>query len=288
MRYPHTQNHCSVVATLCHMIAGHMHGSMATTLGTLNPLTYRGYVYDHETGLYYLQSRYYNPEWGRFINSDVFAATGQGLIGNNMFVYCGNNPVSRSDDGGCFWDIVFDVASLVMSVIEVVNNPTDVGAWVGLACDVIDVAVPCVGGLGEAARAVDTALEAADTVLDVADTVVDTADTIHDVGNFVDVGQIATKGTSNEIGRIGEQLAGIDPGAKVSIQVNGRTRIPDALTETTLTEVKNVKYISNTRQLRDFADYAKATGRTLELYVRPTTKVAKTVIDAGWDIRYLW
>ena len=45
-------------------------GSMATTLGAQNPLLYRGYVYDTETGLYYLQSRYYNPGWGRFINAD--------------------------------------------------------------------------------------------------------------------------------------------------------------------------------------------------------------------------
>ena len=45
-------------------------GSMASTLGLHNPLRYRGYVYDQESGLYYLQSRYYNPEIGRFINAD--------------------------------------------------------------------------------------------------------------------------------------------------------------------------------------------------------------------------
>ena len=72
-------------------------GSMASTLGRLNPLTYRGYVYDWETGLYYLQSRYYNPEWGRFINADTFASTGQGFIGNNMFAYCLNNPIICKD-----------------------------------------------------------------------------------------------------------------------------------------------------------------------------------------------
>ena len=72
-------------------------GSMATTLGTLNPLTYRGYVYDHETGLYYLQSRYYNPEWGRFLNADALVATGQGILGNNMFAYCLNNPINYID-----------------------------------------------------------------------------------------------------------------------------------------------------------------------------------------------
>jgi len=66
----------------------------------LNPLRYRGYVYDHETGLYYLQSRYYNPEMGRFINADGLISTGQGLLGNNMFAYCLNNPVMFSDPTG--------------------------------------------------------------------------------------------------------------------------------------------------------------------------------------------
>jgi len=75
-------------------------GSMANTLGTHNPLRYRGYVYDAETGLYYLQSRYYDPEMGRFISADAFVSTGQGLLGNNMFAYCRNNPVSRKDASG--------------------------------------------------------------------------------------------------------------------------------------------------------------------------------------------
>ena len=73
---------------------------MASTLGVLNPLTYRSYIYDHETGLYYLQSRYYNPTWGRFLNADAFVSTGQGLLGNNMFAYCNNNPVIYIDISG--------------------------------------------------------------------------------------------------------------------------------------------------------------------------------------------
>ncbi len=77
------------------------------TIGYLNPLFYRGYVYDQETGLYYLQSRYYNPEVGRFINADALVSTGQGLLGNNMFAYCRNNPVCRVDiegytDASCY------------------------------------------------------------------------------------------------------------------------------------------------------------------------------------------
>lgn len=72
----------------------------ASTIGAHNPLRYRGYVYDNETGFYYLQSRYYDPTTGRFLNADAFASTGQGLLGNNMFVYCLNNPVRYHDVSG--------------------------------------------------------------------------------------------------------------------------------------------------------------------------------------------
>ena len=71
-----------------------------TDLATLNPLRYRGYFYDDETGFYYLQSRYYDPEVGRFINSDGYASTGQGILGYNQFAYCLNNPVRFLDDSG--------------------------------------------------------------------------------------------------------------------------------------------------------------------------------------------
>ena len=66
----------------------------------INPLRYRGYYYDKESGLYYLQSRYYDPNTGRFINADGFTTTGQGLIGSNMFAYCLNNPVVMADPSG--------------------------------------------------------------------------------------------------------------------------------------------------------------------------------------------
>ena len=64
-----------------------------------------GYVYDDETQLYYLQSRYYNPEIGRFINADAFVSTGQGITGYNMFAYCGNNPVLYKDTTGTRYEI---------------------------------------------------------------------------------------------------------------------------------------------------------------------------------------
>ena len=77
-------------------------GSMADSLGYTNPFRYRGYFYDTETGLYYLQSRYYNPETGRFINADGYVSTGQGILGGNMFTYALNNPLLYSDHSGNF------------------------------------------------------------------------------------------------------------------------------------------------------------------------------------------
>ena len=66
----------------------------------LNPVTYRGYFYDHELGFYYLQSRYYDPETGRFISIDNTCDTKIGILGTNMYLYCCNNPVMLVDNSG--------------------------------------------------------------------------------------------------------------------------------------------------------------------------------------------
>ena len=76
-------------------------GTLAATLGTLNPFRWRGYVYDEETNLYYLRSRYYSPPWHRFINADSTLGKPGSLLGHNVFVYCKNNPVNRIDPNGC-------------------------------------------------------------------------------------------------------------------------------------------------------------------------------------------
>ena len=70
------------------------------TLAAANPIRYRGYYFDAETGLYYLQSRYYDPAVGRFINADNYATTYKTSNGANMFAYCLNNPANCKDDGG--------------------------------------------------------------------------------------------------------------------------------------------------------------------------------------------
>ena len=106
---------------------------------------------------------------GRFINSDILASTGQGLLGNNNFVYCGNNPVCRTDLEGTLWDTVFDIVSLCCSIGEVAANPANVRSWVGLAGDIIDL-VPFVSGVGESAKVVGALI----TITNKADNVSDT------------------------------------------------------------------------------------------------------------------
>jgi len=71
-------------------------GSMAES----NPIRYRGYFYCLGSGFYYLNSRYYDPVIGRFINADAYISTGQGFLGYNMFAYCLNNPVNMVDPDG--------------------------------------------------------------------------------------------------------------------------------------------------------------------------------------------
>ena len=69
-------------------------------MAAINPIRYRGYYYDAELGMYYLQSRYYDPAVKRFINSDGSISTGQGFVGYNMFAYCLSNPVRYLDVQG--------------------------------------------------------------------------------------------------------------------------------------------------------------------------------------------
>ena len=77
-------------------------GMLAATLGKYNPLRYRGYVYDEETELYYVSSRYYAPDVGRFINADDtdYLSEDDGSAGYNLFAYCMNDPVNRFDVDG--------------------------------------------------------------------------------------------------------------------------------------------------------------------------------------------
>ncbi|MDR1199320.1 MAG: hypothetical protein LBK94_10000 [Prevotellaceae bacterium] len=111
------------------------------------------------------------------------------------------------------------------------------------------------------------------------------------IGNLIRTGAkfLAKEGTAlaRELGVAGERAVGIT-GSKTAIKVAGRTRIPDALTRTTLIEVKNVKSLSFTSQLRDFSVFSQQTGREFMLYTRPNTILStplRQAIDNGLIIR---
>lgn len=120
-------------------------------IGEKNQYRYRGYRYDTETGLYYLNSRYYNPEWGRFINAD--AAVGQigNIQGYNMFQYCFNNPVNMDDPSG-HWPKLSTILTAAAVVATVVAVAAVVVATAGAAAPAFALAGGAViGGSGAAA-----------------------------------------------------------------------------------------------------------------------------------------
>ena len=90
----------------------------STHIGNLNPFRYRGYYYDTETGLYFLQTRYYDPEVGRFLNRDsVQYADPETINGLNLYAYCLNNPVEYADPTGHFILTTLIVAGLATSFV---------------------------------------------------------------------------------------------------------------------------------------------------------------------------
>ena len=94
-------------------------------IGYINPFRYRSYYYDNETKLYYLNSRYYNPEWGRFVNADRFISTDTGLLGFNMYAYCNNEPILRKDYSGSLFGLVLGMYAVIAGVIigaEIIDN----------------------------------------------------------------------------------------------------------------------------------------------------------------------
>ena len=96
-----------------------------SSLAYLNPLRYRGYVFDDETGLYYLQSRYYDPVTGRFLNADVYADTGSGSpLSTNMFAYCENNTLQSYDNLGFFANRISTIVTPKIRLLEPIR-PTD-------------------------------------------------------------------------------------------------------------------------------------------------------------------
>lgn len=95
-------------------------GSLASTIGVINPFKYKGYYYDEESGMYYCNSRYYVPEWCRWLNADnPLYISGEDSVINNIFCYCSNNPIVYLDNDG---HIFFFAALIIGAVVGTVVN----------------------------------------------------------------------------------------------------------------------------------------------------------------------
>ncbi len=151
----------------------------------INPIRYRSYYYDTETGYYYLQSRYYNPEIGRFINMDDISAvmaSDTTVTDKNLYAYCDNNPVMRIDDDGEFWKKLKEVG---LSCCKVAAAVAVIGASLGVTAIAIGGTISS-GGVVAAAIPVAIAVSKAmvATAVSIA-TVGVTAGAVGEVGSTI-------------------------------------------------------------------------------------------------------
>ncbi len=120
-------------------------GEKKDTVGKLNPFRYRGYVYEEESGLYYVSSRYYDPEVARWINGDdidvMLNHLGDSLLATNLYAYCLNNPINYHDPDGKFATVAGTLAWGTAAGGSNFWNPV---GWVILG----GVAVEAVGYIG--------------------------------------------------------------------------------------------------------------------------------------------
>lgn len=224
-----------------------------------NTRGYTGHPQD-DTGLIYAGARYYDPSIGRFLAVDSVGYSEQNLYSFNRYAYGNNNPYRYVDpDGRSPFDAGFffyDVGGLAVSLYTGVGIGS---AFIDLGISTVGLLSPVPGtGLGiKAGRAVDRV-----------------ADGARSVGQIGREGEVAVR-------------AAHDIGDKVRIEINpGQFRIPDGINTDlkVLSEVKNVKNLSFTKQLRDYSSFAQQNGLGFDLYVRPSTTLSgplSNAIDSG-------
>ena len=153
-----------------------------------NPFLYKGYVYDRETKLYWVTTRYYSPELCRWISPDSIEYLEPSSInGLNLYVYCGNDPVNRFDPSGHFWDYVFDAIFIVWGVYDFIKEPSwSKAGW--LALDIVLAIVPFIPTISTARHLgkIDNFFDAASAINKI-DNAGDVASALNKIDNVGDV-----------------------------------------------------------------------------------------------------
>jgi RHS repeat-associated protein len=193
-----------------------------------------------ESGQRYFRNRYYDPASGRFTQEDPLGLAG----GLNAYGFANGDPMNYSDPFGlCPPKTLAEVPMCTGQLLQPVQGPLEIAGAL--------VTAPLAGGMGMAGEGI-TALG---------------------IGPHV-----ASSGTAlaRSLGVAGEAASGLVKNTQRIASATGTAafRVPDGLTATTLSEVKNVAKLSLTNQLRDFAAFAGRTGRTFELFVRSSTELS--------------
>ena len=281
-------------------------GILASTLGAANPLRYRSYVYDTETGLYYLNSRYYNPIWGRFINADSLI-DGSSATSQNMFAYCNNNPVNMADPTGhlpffLVTGLIGAVAGAIIGGVRAAKSGNSVwkGALKGAA---IGGAIGLGAGMAAGAALAGSVTASTGAVMAGASALASTvsaggigagasyiaSNVSRAAGSLAPTAQTAASKMQQAAarGKAGEAMSGLIKNNThiPSLTQTASYRIPDGLDIDLriLSEVKNYSgTLSYTKQLKDFVLWSQAKGFQMCLYTNATLSgPLQQLVDSG-------
>ena len=202
---------------------GNVVNSSETALTAANPYRYGSYYYDDESGLYYLNARYYDAANGCFTQRDTYLGELHVPASRNLYTYAAGNPIYYTDPTGHFWETFFDVVSFGFSLYEAIKEPT-VGNIAAAVFDAASIFVPFIAGTGLAKAGMKT-VDAADDIYDAYKTVDRTVDTINAV---VDIGKTADKvhdalKISNAVDNASDIVSSAKRGSKVIDKVTTTT-----------------------------------------------------------------
>ena len=270
-----------------------------------NPFRYRGYYYDSETGFYYVSSRYYDPEIGRFINADALINQSS-IIGNNIFAYCLNNPVNMADNTGKlpFFVVTAAIGAVLGAVTGgVVAAENGGNVWAGIGIGAVAGALIGTGaGMAAGAALAGSITATTGTVVAGGSTLLATVGTgglgagaiyignnlSQTANNLAPITQTAASKMQQvyEKGKVGETISGITKNTTRiydNLVSSAKYRIPDGLTNNILSEVKNYSgTLSYTAQLRDFVSYSQAHGLQMHLYTNAKLSgPLQEIVDRG-------
>jgi len=279
----------------------------ASTTAAYSNLTYRGYYYDTDLSMYYLQSRYYDPAICRFINADAYISTGHSIAGYNMFAYCNNNPVNMADATGNlpFFVITAAIGAVVGAVVGgIVAAKNDGNVWTGVGIGAAAGALIGTGaGMAAGAALAGNITATTGAVMVGGGTLVSTVGTggigagatyiannlTQAANNLAPVAQTTVSKMQNVAakGKLGEALSGLTKNTTPIRSFTGTAsyRIPDGLDAgmRILSEVKNYSgTLSYTNQLKDFVMWAQANGYQMHLYTNAKlTGPLQQIVDSG-------